>query len=63
MDQLLSYAIKYKSEKTLPIFIEETSLPLDIEFNLQRIQWIPKYKWTDEHYRNILLNSIKFLFL
>lgn len=59
----ISYAIKYKNEKILPIFIEETNLPKDIEFNLLRIQWIPKYKWTEEHYRSELLNSIKILLL
>lgn len=59
----ISYAIKYKSGKILLIFIEETNLPKDIEFNLLRIQWIPKHKWSDERYRSELLNSIKILLL
>jgi len=57
----ISYAIRHKSEGILPVFIEQTKLPKEIEFNLLSIQWISKYEWVDEHYRDVLSNSLELL--
>ncbi len=55
----VSFAIKYKSGNILPIFLEETELSIDLEFNLQRIQSIIKYALSEDRYRKKVLEILK----
>jgi hypothetical protein len=54
----LHYAIRHKI-KVVPIYIEDTKLPDDWDFNISNIQAIFKYQLSDNEYKRKVLKALK----
>ncbi|MBN1215557.1 MAG: toll/interleukin-1 receptor domain-containing protein [Candidatus Lokiarchaeota archaeon] len=55
----ISYAIRHKTGHILPIYIEDTELSKDLDFNLKPIQGIMKYQFSDENYKLKVIDTLK----
>ena len=52
-------ALKYKKNQLIPIYLENTTLPDELEYSLLRIQSLMKYKIHPDHYHSKLIQDLK----